>query len=152
VLCAVAIKPARFFPAAATHRSRFEEIWGQHVTALGYIYRFLSNFAFLAVVYFSLNFLTEYQQRTIVGFLVLVYTAMRVVSTLRQFNFFQKVERLEAETRSLAAAGSADGQVRKPIIREVARLRHEGELKSYMDLLFLGLVTLLCISKIIGGG
>ena len=47
------------------------------MTALSYIYRFLANFAFLAVVYFSLNFLTQYQQRTIIAFLVLVYTAMR---------------------------------------------------------------------------
>ena len=119
------------------------------MTILGYIYRFLSNFAFLAVVYFSLNFLTAYQQRAIVSFLVLVYTAMHVVSTLRQFNFFQKIERLETETRSLAVAASPDGQARKPIIREVGKLRHEGELKSYIDLLFLGLVALLCVSKIV---
>jgi hypothetical protein len=119
------------------------------LTILGYIYRFLSNFAFLAVVYFSLNFLAAYQQRAIVSFLVLVYTAMHVVSTLRQFNFFQKIERLEGEARSLAVAASPDGQARKPIIREVGKLRHEGELKSYIDLLFLGLVALLCVSKIV---
>ena len=124
---------------------------GQPLTALSYIYRFLANFAFLAVVYFSLNFLTQYQQRTIVAFLVLLYTAMRVVSALRQFHFYQKIERLEGETRSLAAATSPDGQARKPIIREVAVLRHEGELKLYMDLLFFGLVALLCVSKIVTG-
>jgi hypothetical protein len=122
---------------------------GQCLTILGYIYRFLSNFAFLAMVYFSLNFLGVYQQRAIVAFTVLVYTVMHVVSTLRQFNFFQKIERLEAEARSMAAVTSPDGQVRKPIIREVAKLRHEGELKSYIDLLFLGLVALLCVSKIV---
>jgi len=119
------------------------------LTILGYIYRFLSNFAFLAFVYFSLGFLTSYQQRSIVAFLVLVYTAMHVVATLRQFNFFQKIERLESEARSMAAATSPDGQVRKPIIREVGKMRHEGELKSYIDLLFLALVALLCISKIV---
>ena len=119
------------------------------MTILGYVYRFISNFAFLAVVYFSLNFLTSYQQRTIIAFLVLVYTAMHVVATLRQFNFFQKIERLESEARNMAAAASPDGQIRKPIIREVATLRHEGELKSYIDLLFLGLVALLCVSKIV---
>jgi hypothetical protein len=122
---------------------------GQSVTMLGYIYRFISNFTFLAMVYFSLNFLAAYQQRAIVAFLVLVYTAMRVVSTLRQFNFFQKIERLEAEMRSLAAASSPDGQVRKPIIREVGKLRQEGELKAYIDLLFFGLIALLCVSKIV---
>jgi hypothetical protein len=121
------------------------------LTALSYVYRFLANFAFLAVVYFSLNFLTQYQQRTIIAFLVLVYTAMRVVSALRQFHFFHKIERLEGEARSLAAANSPDGQARKPIIREVATLRHEGELKLYMDLLFFGLVALLCVSKIVSG-
>ena len=119
------------------------------MTVLGYIYRFLSNFAFLAVVYFSLNFLNIYQQRAVVAFLILLYTAMHVVSTLRQFNFFQKIERLEGEARTLAAATSPDGQARKPIIREVSKLRHEGELKSYIDLLFLGLVALLCVSKIV---
>ena len=124
---------------------------GRSLTILGYIYRFLSNFAFLAVVYFSLNFLTVYQQRAIVAFLILVYTVMHVVATLRQFNFFQKIERLEAEARTLSAAASPDGLARKPIIREVGRLRHEGELKSYIDLLFLGLVTLLCLSKIVTG-
>jgi hypothetical protein len=119
------------------------------LATFGYIYRFLSNFAFLAMVYFSLNFLTLYQQRSIVAFLVLVYTAMHVIATLRQFNFFQKIERLEAEARSLSAAMSPDGQARKPIVREVGRLRHEGELKAYIDLLFLGLTALLCVSRIV---
>lgn len=119
------------------------------MTILSYIYRFVSNFVFLALVYFSLNFLTAYQQRAIIAFIVLVYAAMRVVSTLRQFHFFQKIERLEAETRALATA-AADGSMRRPIIREVALLRHQGELKAYMDLLFLGLIALLCVSKIVG--
>jgi hypothetical protein len=114
---------------------------------LSYVYRFIANFAFLAVAYFSLNFVSDYQQRTIIAFLVLLYSAMRVVSTLRQFNFFQKIERLEAEARALAAALPG----RKSIIREVAALRHQGELKAYMDLLFLGLIALLCVSKIVGG-
>ena len=30
-------------------------------------------------------------------------------------------------------------------------LRHQGELKAYIDLLFLGLITILCIAKIVGG-
>ena len=40
---------------------------------LGYVYRFVSNFAFLALVYYSLNFMEKYQQRAIVAILVLVY-------------------------------------------------------------------------------
>ena len=40
---------------------------------LSYAYRFLSNFVFLALVYYSLNFMEKYQQRAIVAILVLVY-------------------------------------------------------------------------------
>jgi len=112
---------------------------------LGYIYRFASNFAFLALVYLTLNFLGKYNERSIIAFLVLLYSSMRIVSTIRQFMFFQKVERLESD----AKAGSAEGSTRRQSAREVARLRHEGELKSYMDLLFLSLIVLLCASKIL---
>ena len=45
---------------------------------LGFAYRFVSNFVFLALVYYSLNFMEKYQQRAIVAILVLVYAAMRV--------------------------------------------------------------------------
>src|SRR3569623_314773 len=112
---------------------------------LGYIYRFASNFAFLALVYLTMNFLSKYSARSIIAFLVLVYSSMRIVSTIRQCMFFQMVERLENE----AKAGRAEGSTRKQSAREVARLRHEGELKSYMDLLFLTLIVLLCASKIL---
>jgi len=112
---------------------------------LGYIYRFVSNFALLALVYLALNFLSKYNERSIIAFLVLVYSAMRIVTTIRQFIFFQKVERLEND----AKAGSPEGSARRQSAREVARLRHEGELKSYMDLLFLTLIVLLCASKIL---
>src|SRR4051794_10103967 len=66
---------------------------------LSYCYRFVSNFAFLAVVYFTLNFLTKYEERTIIAALVLTYSAMRVASALRQFHFYSRIERLEAEAR-----------------------------------------------------
>lgn len=112
---------------------------------LGYIYRFASNFAFLALVYLTLNFLSKYSERSIIAFLVLVYSSMRIVSTIRQFMFFQKIERLEND----AKAGTAEGSARRQSVREIARLRHEGELKSYMDLLFLTLIVLLCASKIL---
>jgi len=112
---------------------------------LGYLYRFASNFAFLALVYLTLNFLSKYSERSIIAFLVLVYSSMRIVSTIRQFIFFQKIERLENEART----GSAEGSVRRQSAREVSRLRHEGELKPYIDLLFLTLIVLLCASKIL---
>ena len=116
------------------------------MTFLSYAYRFTSNFAFLAVVYFTLNFLTKYEERTIVAALVLTYSVMRVVSTIRLFHFYSRIERLEA------AAGAAEVEGRRPVIREVAALRHQGELKAYIDLLFLGLISLLCVAKIIGAG
>jgi hypothetical protein len=119
---------------------------------LGYAYRFLSNFIFLALVYYSLNALEKYQQRAVLAILVLAYASMRAVTALRSFYFFQRIERLELEARRLAGlAGEGPGAAasRKQIVIEVANLRHDGELKSYIDLLFLVLVVLLCVAKIV---
>ena|ERR1700761_5542436 len=118
---------------------------------LSYAYRFVSNFVFLALVYYSLNSLDKYNQRAIVAIMILVYAAMRAASAVRSFHFFQKIERLEVEARRLAAAGdghSANSQ-RRLVVTEVAELRHAGEMKSYIDLLFLGLIVLLCVSKLV---
>jgi hypothetical protein len=119
---------------------------------LSYVYRFLSNFIFLALVYYSLNFLDKYNQRATVAILMLVYAAMHAASALRSFYFFQRIERLEGEARRLLALtgeGPAALTQRKQVISEVAGLRHAGEMKAYIDLLFLGLVVLLCVSKIV---
>ncbi|WP_128926205.1 hypothetical protein [Bradyrhizobium guangxiense] len=119
---------------------------------LSFVYRFFTNFAFMAVVYFSLNFMEKYPNRAILAILVLVYAAMRAVSTLRAFYFFQKVERLEAETKRLQGPindGSGGTNARKQIVVDVARLRRDGELKSYMDLFFLALIVLLCVAAIL---
>jgi hypothetical protein len=119
---------------------------------LSYAYRFLSNFVFLALVYFSLNFMDKYQNRATLAILVLVYSAMRAASALRSFHFFQRIERLEIEARRLAALtgeGPAASAARKQIVTEVAGLRQAGEMKSYIDLLFLALIVLLCVSKIV---
>jgi ABC-type transport system involved in cytochrome bd biosynthesis fused ATPase/permease subunit len=123
---------------------------------LGYAYRFVSNFVFLALVYFSLNFLDKYAQRAVVAVLVLVYAAMHAASALRSFYFFQRIERLEVEARRLAkvaaeapSAAAAAAASRKQIVSEVSGLRHAGEMKAYIDLLFLALVILLCIAKIV---
>ncbi len=119
---------------------------------LGYAYRFVSNFVFLAAVYYSLNLMEKYPQRAILAVLILVYASMHAVSALRSFYFFQRIERLEGEARRLARIAS-DGPTaaasRKQIVGDVAELRHAGELKSYIDLLFLALVVLLCIAKIV---
>jgi hypothetical protein len=135
--------------ACATSVATSRSAGGRALTILSYTYRFVSNFAFLAVVYFTLNFLTKYEERTIIAALVLTYSVMRVVSALRQFHFFSRIERLESEARA-AVTNVTDSPSKKQAIREVSALRHQGELKAYMDLLFLGLISLLCIAKIIG--
>jgi|SRR6266536_579058 len=119
---------------------------------LGYAYRTISNFVFLALVYFSLNFMDKYAQRAIVAILVLVYAAMHAASALRSFYFFQRIERLEGEARRLALAaqeGPSSAAARNQIVSGVTALRYAGEIKSYIDLLFLALVILLCIAKIV---
>jgi hypothetical protein len=119
---------------------------------LGYAYRFLSNFVFLTLVYFALNFLEKYQHRVVVAVLVLVYAGMHVASALRSFHFFQRIERLELEARRLVAAlgeGPSSTSARKQVVTDVSALRHAGEMKAYIDLLFLALVILLCIAKIV---
>jgi hypothetical protein len=119
---------------------------------LGFAYRIISNFIFLALVYYSLNFMERYQQRAILAILVLAYAGMRAVSAFRSFYFFQRVERLELEARRLAGLaddGPAAEASRKQIVNGVATLRRDGEMKSYIDLMFLALVVLLCISKIV---
>ena len=118
---------------------------------LSFVYRFLTNFAFMALVYFSLNFMEKYQNRAILAILVLVYSGMRAASTLRAFYFFQKIEKLEAEAKRLQAPindGSGGTGARKQLVVDVARLRRDGELKSYMDLFFLALIVLLCVANI----
>src|ERR1700733_10284785 len=119
---------------------------------LSYVYRFVSNFMFLSLVYFALNFMEKYQQRAIVAVLVLVYASMRAASSLRSFYFFQRIERLEVEARrlsSLAGEGPAAATQRRAIVTEVGGLRVAGEMKSYIDLLFLAIIVLLCITKIV---
>jgi len=118
---------------------------------LSFVYRFVTNFAFMAMVYFSLNFMEKYQNRAIIAILVLVYAGMRAASTLRAFYFYQKIEKLEAETKRLQAPindGSGGTNARKQVVADVARLRRDGELKSYMDLFFLALIVLLCVAAI----
>ena len=68
---------------------------------LSFAYRFISNFAFLAMIYLSLNFIEKYPNRAILAIVVLGYAAMRAVSCLRSFYFFNRIERLEIESRKL---------------------------------------------------
>ena len=122
------------------------------MTFLSYGYRFVSNFVFLTLVYFSLNFMEKYEHRVVVAILILVYAAMHAASGLRSFYFFQRVERLELESRRLVAAlgeGPSATAMRKQIVADVSTLRHSGEIKAYIDLLFLALVMLLCVAKIV---
>jgi hypothetical protein len=119
---------------------------------LGYAYRFASNFVFLTLVYYSLNLIEKYPQRVMLAVLILIYAGMHAASALRSFYFFQRIERLEGEARRLAgsaAEGPSAVASRKQIVGDVAELRHAGEMKAYIDLLFLALVILLCIAKIV---
>ncbi len=118
---------------------------------LSFVYRFVTNFAFMAMVYFSLNLMEKYQNRAIIAILVLIYTGMRAASTLRAFYFYQKIERLEAETKRLQGPindGAGGTNARRQVVIDVARLRRDGEVKSYMDLFFLALIVLLCVANI----
>jgi hypothetical protein len=119
---------------------------------LSLVYRFVSNFVFLALVYYSLNSIEKYQQRAVLAILVLVYGIMRAASVLRSFYFFQRIERLEAEARrlaGLAGEGPAASASCKQIVSNVGVLRRAGELNAYIDLLFLAVIVLLCVSKIV---
>jgi hypothetical protein len=82
---------------------------------------------FLALVYLALNFLEKYQHRVVVAILVLVYAGMH------------------------AALGEGPNSTssRKQVVTEVTALRHAGEIKAYIDLLFLAIVILLCVAKIV---
>ena len=119
---------------------------------LGFAYRFLSNFIFLAMVYYSLNAVEKYSPRVIIAVLVLAYAGMRAATTLRSFYFFQRIERLELETRRLAkelGGGPGEANARRLIVGGVSELRRSGEMMSYIDLLFLILIVLLCVAKIV---
>lgn len=119
---------------------------------LSLLNRFVSNFALLALVYYSLNALEKYQQRAVLAILVLVYVLMRAISAWRSFNFFQCIERLEKETKRLGdilAPYTGLTPARLQIISDVAERRRHGELKSYVDLMFLTLIVLLCVAKIV---
>jgi hypothetical protein len=119
---------------------------------LGFAYRFVSNFVFLVLVYYRLNFMEKYQQRATLAILVLVYAAMCAASSFRLFYFFQRIERFEFEARrlmGLTGDGPATNAARKQIVGDVSLPRRDGEMKSYIDLLFLALIVLLCISKIV---
>ena len=94
----------------------------------------------------------KYQQRAILAILVLVYAAMRAASALRSFYFFQRIERLEFEARrspALSAEGPDAIVARKQIVTEVSVCAVAGEINAYIDLLFLAMVVLLCVSKIV---
>ena len=119
---------------------------------MSYAYRVLSNFVFLALVYLALNFLEKYQHRVVVAVLVLIYAGMHAASALRSFHFFQRIERLELEARRLVAAlgeGPNSTSSRKQVVTEVTALRHSGEIKAYIDLMFLAIVILLCVAKVV---
>jgi hypothetical protein len=119
---------------------------------LGFAYRFLTNFAFLATIYLGLNYIEKYNNRAILAIAILVYAGMRGAIALRSFYFFQSIERLEVEARRVMALFLEQGAqppLKKQTIAEVTLLRRDGEVKSYIDLFFLAAVVLLCVTKIV---
>ena len=119
---------------------------------MSYAYRVLSNFVFLALVYLALNFLEKYQHRVVVAVLVLIYAGMHAASALRSCDFLQRIARLERGARRLVAAlgeGPNSTSSRKQVVTEVTALRHAGEIKAYIDLMFLAIVILLCVAKVV---
>ena len=78
---------------------------------LSFLYRFITNFAFLAAVYFSLNYIEKYNNRAILAMLILVYAGMRAISAVRLFFFYQKIERMEVEARRLVSLIDQGGAV-----------------------------------------
>ncbi|MGE5157909.1 MAG: hypothetical protein ACM3OF_07150 [Gemmatimonas sp.] len=119
---------------------------------LSFVYHFVTDFAFLASVYFSLNYIEKYNNRAVLALVVLIYSGMRAASAVRSFFFYQRIERLEIDARklvSLITDGGAISPLRKQTIQDVGVLRRDNELKAYMDLFFLALVVLLCVAKIV---
>jgi len=119
---------------------------------LSFAYRFLTNFALLATVYLSLNYVEKYHNRAMLAMLVLIYSALRAASAIRTFYFFQRIERLESEARRLITLITERGTqspLRKQTVSDVSLLRRDGEIKSYIDLFFLASVVLLCVAKIV---
>src|SRR6201999_2675464 len=95
---------------------------------LGFAYRFVTNFAFLATVYLSLNYIEKYNNRAILAMAILLYSAMRAASALRSFYFFQRIERLEIESRrvlALVTDGGATSPIKKQTIADVTLLRRD---------------------------
>jgi len=119
---------------------------------LGFAYRFVTNFTFLAMVYLSLNYIEKYNNRAILAIAILLYAGMRAAIALRSFFFFQRIERLEIEARrviALVTQGGATSPIKAKTVADVTLLRRDGEIKSYVDLFFLAAVVLLCVARII---
>jgi hypothetical protein len=119
---------------------------------MSYVYRFLTNFGFLVMVYLSLNYIEKYNNRAILAIAILVYAGMRAATALRSFYFFQRIERLEIEARrviALVTQGGAQSPIKTKTVADVTLLRRDGEIKSYIDLFFLAAVVLFCVAKII---
>jgi hypothetical protein len=119
---------------------------------LSFVYRFVTNFAFLATVYLSLNYIEKYNNRAILAIAVLLYAGMRAAIAVRSFYFFQRIERLEIESRrviALVSEAGATSPIKKQTVADVTLLRRDGEYKAYVDLFFLAAVVLLCVARII---
>src|SRR5262249_40919459 len=99
---------------------------GHIMRLLSYAYRFLTNFALLVLVYFSLNYIDKYHNRAMLAMLILVYSALRAASAIRTFYFFQRIEKLESEARrliTLITEGGAQSPLKKQTVQDVTFMR-----------------------------
>jgi hypothetical protein len=106
------------------------------------------------MVYLSLNYIEKYNNRAILAMAILLYAGMRAATALRSFYFFQRIEKLEIESRrviALVTQGGAMSPIKAKTVADVTLLRRDGEIKSYIDLFFLAAVVLLCVAKIVQG-
>ncbi len=117
--------------------------------ALSLTYRFISNFALLAMAYFSLNLIENYDQRAVLALLIMAYAGTRIVSAIRSFQFHGKIEQLESDfKRVLGAIDEIKSRPVPAIVTQVGTLRRHGEMKAYLDLFFLSVIVIICITKL----
>lgn len=124
---------------------------GLAMLILSLAYRFASNFILLAMAYFSMNLVDKYDQRALLAMLIMLFAASRIVSALRMFHFYGRVEQLEGDfTKVLGALEALKGRAMPGIIKQVSELRHHGEMKAYLDLFFLSVIIIVCVARLLG--
>lgn len=142
------IRKLQNIPAKTTRfeSARFNEM---KMLILNVSYKFLSRFAFLAFTYSALNSIGKYEERAVVALLALLYSSTRLAAAIRTLGSFRTIERFEIEAKAAASFDPAKVLALKSIIRDVADIRREGELRGWIEFLFQAIVIAVCISKLL---